>query len=84
VRESELIGLMPLRAFTDVADHAGVPADLAVDERLRSAAEWLRLRDFDPTMALELRMDAARAAAGGAVGGREGDAAGGARPATGR
>ncbi|MGC8634179.1 MAG: glutamate formimidoyltransferase [Candidatus Limnocylindrales bacterium] len=63
VRESELIGLMPLRAFTDVADHAGVPADLAVEERLRRAADWVRLRDFDPTMALELRMRAAERAA---------------------
>ncbi len=59
VRESELIGLMPLRAFTDVADHAGVPGDLPVEERLRQAADWLRLCDFDPTMALELRMEAA-------------------------
>ena len=59
VRESELIGLMPLRAFTDVADHAGVPGDLPVEERLRQAADWLRLCDFDPTMALELRLEAA-------------------------
>ena len=59
IRESELIGLMPLRAFTDVADHAGVPADLPVEERLRQAADWVRLCDFDPTMALELRLEAA-------------------------
>ena len=59
VRESELIGLMPLRAFTDVADHAGAPADVPVEGRLRAAADWLHLRDFDPTMALELRMAAA-------------------------
>jgi len=59
VRESELIGLMPLRAFADVADHVRAPADLPVEGRLRIAADWLRLRDFDPTMALELRMAAA-------------------------
>jgi glutamate formiminotransferase len=63
VRESELIGLMPLRAFTDVADHAGARTDLPVAERLRIAADWLRLRDFDPTMALELRLAAAERAA---------------------
>ncbi|MGO9179437.1 MAG: glutamate formimidoyltransferase [Candidatus Limnocylindrales bacterium] len=59
VRESELIGLMPLRAFADVADHVGAPATVPWEERLRIAADWLRLRDFDPTMALELRMAAA-------------------------
>ena len=63
VRESELIGLMPLRAFTDVADHVGAPEGAPVEERLRLAAEWLRLRDFDPTMALELRLAAAEAKA---------------------
>ncbi len=63
VRESELIGLMPLRAFLDVADHAGAPADLPVERRLRAAADWIRLRDFDPTMALELRMESAERAA---------------------
>ncbi len=63
VRESELIGLMPLRAFLDVADHAGAPAELPVERRLQVAADWIRLRDFDPTMALELRMEAAERAA---------------------
>jgi glutamate formiminotransferase len=94
-RESELIGLMPLRAFTDVADHVGVPADLPVEERLRRAADWVRLRDFHPTMALELRMVAAQRAAAsasatamsevpaatGAVGDGEGPAAGAPGPA---
>ncbi len=64
VRESELIGLMPLRAFTDVADHVGAAQDVPVEVRLRAAAAWLRLRDFDPTMALELRLAAAEAKAG--------------------
>ena len=35
VAESELIGLMPLAAFLDVADHAGAPADAPIEERLR-------------------------------------------------
>jgi hypothetical protein len=43
-----------------VADHAGVPPDVPVEDRLREAADWLLLRDFDPTMALELRLEAAR------------------------
>jgi len=60
--ESELIGLAPLGAFLAVADHAGAPADDPVERRLGAAAEYLRLRDFDPSQALELRLDAARAA----------------------
>jgi glutamate formiminotransferase / 5-formyltetrahydrofolate cyclo-ligase len=56
VRESELIGLSPLAALLDVADHAGVARDLPVEERLRGGAGWLKLRDFDPGMALELRL----------------------------
>jgi glutamate formiminotransferase len=61
VRESELIGLAPLAALLDVADHAGVEARLPVEERLRRGAEWLRLRAFQPTMAFELRLAAGRA-----------------------
>jgi hypothetical protein len=56
VRESELIGLSPIAALVDVADHAGVARDLPVEERLRGAAAWLKLRDFDPSMALEMRL----------------------------
>lgn len=63
-RESELIGLVPLAALVDVADHADVAADLAVEERITRAAAWLQARDFEPTMALELRLAAAEAAAG--------------------
>ena len=82
VLESELIGLAPLRAFTDVADHAGVPAGLPVEERLRAAGAWMRLRGTDPSMALELRLSAAGDRSGGAAApdaagttaGREGDA----------
>jgi glutamate formiminotransferase len=57
--ESELIGLAPLAALLDVADHAGAPSDAATEVRLAAAAESIRLRDFDPFMALELRLAAA-------------------------
>jgi glutamate formiminotransferase len=58
--ESELIGLAPLAAFLDVADHAGAPAAAPVEERLAAAAGAIRLRDFNPLMALELRLADAR------------------------
>ena len=60
-RESELIGLVPLAALVDVADHAGVARELPVEERITRAAAWLKARDFEPTMALELRLAAAQA-----------------------
>jgi len=62
-RESELIGLCPLAALLEVADHAGVDAELDVEERISHAAAWLKVRDFEPTMALELRLARAEAAA---------------------
>lgn len=58
VAESELIGLMPLAAFLDVADHAGAPADAPIEKRLATAAESIGLRDFSPMQALELRLAA--------------------------
>jgi glutamate formiminotransferase / 5-formyltetrahydrofolate cyclo-ligase len=58
--ESELIGLAPLAAFLEVADHAEAPPDGPIDERLAAAAAFLRLRDFSPLQALELRLEAAR------------------------
>jgi glutamate formiminotransferase len=58
--ESELIGLAPLAAFLDVADHAGADRDARIDERLAVAAAFLKLRDFSPLQALELRLEAAR------------------------
>jgi glutamate formiminotransferase len=61
--ESELIGLAPLASFLDVADHVDAPRDAAVEERLRAAAAFLKLRDFDPLQALELRLEAARSRA---------------------
>jgi len=58
--ESELIGLAPLAAFLDVADHVETPGDAPVEDRLAAAASFLQLRDFSPLHALELRLDAAR------------------------
>jgi glutamate formiminotransferase / 5-formyltetrahydrofolate cyclo-ligase len=59
--ESELIGLAPLAAFLDVADHAGAPAGDPVEKRLAAAARYLKLRDFSPLQALEVRLESARA-----------------------
>ncbi len=59
LHESELIGLAPLAAFLDVADHVDADPDEPVDRRLAAAASFLRLRDFSPLQALELRLAAA-------------------------
>ena len=58
--ESELIGLAPVAAFLAVADRAGAPSDDPIEDRLAAAAAFLRLRDFSPLQALELRLEAAR------------------------
>ena len=60
--ESELIGLAPLAALLGVADRADAAATDEVEERLAAAAAYLRLRDFSPLQALELRLEAARTA----------------------
>ena len=60
--ESELIGLAPMAAFLAVADRADAPTEDTVEQRLAVAAAYLRLRDFSPMQALELRLEAARAA----------------------
>ncbi len=57
--ESELIGLAPQAALLDVADHAGAPVADPVEARLAAAAAFLRLRDYSPMQALELRLAAA-------------------------
>ena len=59
--ESELIGLAPLAAFLAVADRADAPPEATIERRLAQAATYLRLRDFSPMQALELRLEAARA-----------------------
>ena len=58
--ESELIGLAPVAAFLAVADHIEAPVSGPIDERLAAAAAYLRLRDFSPLQALELRLELAR------------------------
>ena len=58
--ESELIGLAPIEALLDVASHAGVPERLPQLERLAGAAGFLKLRDFSPMQALEIRLEHAR------------------------
>jgi len=60
--ESELIGLAPLAAFLAVADRAEAPGEDTIERRLAQAAAYLRLRDFSPMQALELRLEAARPA----------------------
>ncbi len=56
--ESELIGLAPVAAFLDVAAHAGASDAEHIEQRLAAAARFLRLRDFSPMQALELRLAA--------------------------
>jgi glutamate formiminotransferase / 5-formyltetrahydrofolate cyclo-ligase len=60
--ESELIGLAPLAALLAVADRAGALGEDTIERRLAVAAAYLRLRDFSPMQALELRLEAARSA----------------------
>jgi glutamate formiminotransferase len=62
LRESELIGLAPLAALLDVADHAALACDQPVEDRLAGAARFLKLRDFSPLQALELKLEAAERA----------------------
>ena len=59
LRESELIGLAPLAALLDVADHAGAPATAGDEDRVLAAGAFLRLRDASPLEVLELRLRAA-------------------------
>ena len=66
--ESELIGLAPLAAFLDVADHAGADPEAPIEARLAAAADFLKLPDFSPLQALELRLDAARSASSASAG----------------
>jgi glutamate formiminotransferase len=58
VVDSELIGLAPLRAFLDVATHAGIASGADVPDRVLAAARWLRIRDARPDLAFELRLGA--------------------------
>jgi glutamate formiminotransferase len=56
IRDSELIGLAPLRAFLDTADHARIDAGRSTEDRVLAAAQWLRIRGAASDMALELRL----------------------------
>jgi glutamate formiminotransferase / 5-formyltetrahydrofolate cyclo-ligase len=58
--ESELIGLCPLAAFLDVANHAGFDPSASIEARCAAAAAYLQLRDFSPMQVLELRLAAAQ------------------------
>jgi glutamate formiminotransferase len=55
LRDSELIGLVPRAALADVADHIGVRSS-SDEDRLVSAAAWLRMRDFALDRILEIRL----------------------------
>jgi glutamate formiminotransferase len=54
--DSELIGLVPARSLMDVADHIGSSAFHTPEQRLREVASHLRIRRFDPSMVLEVRL----------------------------
>jgi glutamate formiminotransferase len=64
VRESELIGLGPQAAFDAVAHHAVGSSDDSPERRFATAAAYLKLRDADPLMVLERRLEAARPGGG--------------------
>jgi glutamate formiminotransferase len=54
--DSELIGLVPAKALVDVADHIGSASFHTAEQRLHEAAGYLRIRRFDPSMVLEVRL----------------------------
>lgn len=60
IRDSELIGLAPLAAFLETADHIGVAELESREARVLAAAHWLAIRGATSDMALELRLDARR------------------------
>jgi glutamate formiminotransferase len=55
IHDSELIGLVPRAALADVADHVGITSR-SDEDRLVSAAAWLRIRDFAIDRVLEIRL----------------------------
>ena len=54
--DSELIGLVPAKALVEVADHNGSGSFHTAEQRLLEAAGYLRIRRFDPSMVLEVRL----------------------------
>jgi glutamate formiminotransferase len=57
IRDSELIGVAPLRAFLDTADHAMIDTDRSTRDRVLAGAQWLHIRGASSDMALELRLE---------------------------
>jgi glutamate formiminotransferase len=60
--DSELIGLAPAAALVAVADHIGSGSFHTAEQRLNEAAAWLRIRRFDPSLVLEVRLAQVRGA----------------------
>lgn len=58
--DSELIGLLPAAALVEVADHIGSGSFHPAERRVIEAASWLRIRRFDPSMILEVRLETMR------------------------
>lgn len=61
--DSELVGLVPAASLVAVADHIGSGSFHTAEQRLHEAASWLRIRRFDPSMVLEVRLELAQARA---------------------
>ena len=62
LRESELIGLCPWRRSSTLPTTSARRPGCPTRSASRAPRDWLKIRDFDPTMALELRLAAAQAA----------------------
>ncbi len=60
VLDSELVGLLPVAALVEVADHIGSGTFHPAERRVTEAAAWLRIRRFDSDMMLEVRLEQAR------------------------
>lgn len=60
VLDSELIGLLPAAALVEVADHIGSGSFHPAERRVTEAASWLRIRRFEPSMILEVRLETVR------------------------
>ena len=58
IRDSELIGLAPLAAFLETADHIAADRSGSAEDRVLAAARSLAIRDARSDMALELRLAA--------------------------
>jgi glutamate formiminotransferase len=61
VRDSELVGLVPVAALEEVATHIGAADQRGDEKRLATAANWLQIRDFTQSMVFESRLASVRA-----------------------